>query len=96
MIEIASYSYTHNDGDQIWDDDTRFFKNDDGTFSKCYCDGYYEKETSVSISYDEIVADMEKVRKEVKQRHEDIALYGAHNPRTRSGYKIWMDLISDN
>lgn len=33
MIEIASYSYTHNDGDRIWDDDTRFFKKDDGTFS---------------------------------------------------------------
>lgn len=94
MIEIASYSYTHNDGDQIWEDDTRFYKKEDGTFIKCYYDGYYGEEISVSISYDEIVADMEKVRKKVKQRQKDIESYGAHDPRTRSGYSIWMDLQS--
>lgn len=92
MRKIASYSYEHNDGDQIWEDITTFYEKEDGTYLMNYRDGYYGDEHISEITYDEIINKMTKAQDAVAKKREMIAIYG-HSPRTRGGYEIYMDLI---
>ena len=85
---VAQYCYEHNDGDQIWEDRTTFYKRNDGTFQGEYFDGYYGKINIFPVTYDKIVEKMDNIEKEVKRRKEAIEMYGYNNVFTRNGYTI--------
>ena len=67
---IAAYIYEHNDGDQIWEDTTEFYADEHGNYVKQNADGWTQKKKIVSITYDEIIKDMEKVQSEVENKEE--------------------------
>lgn len=85
---VAQYRYEHNDGDQIWEDRTTFYKRNDGTFQGKYFDGYYGKINIFPVTYDKIVEKMRDVEKQAERRKEAIEMYGYNNVFTRNGYTI--------
>lgn len=89
---IAAYSYEHNDGDQIWEDQTTYYQLSNGTFQKEYCEGYYGKTNISSVKFDEIADRMNCIEKEVQRKNKAIKIYGTEHPATRGGYTITVPL----
>ena len=82
---VAGYFYEHNDGDQIWQDTTDFYVDEEGNYLEIKFDGYFGKETIKSVTYDEIIKDMERVQKEVENQTK---------PRWHSGYEITFNELN--
>lgn len=95
-IVVASFKYEHDDGDQSWSYTTTYYKNADGTFEKKYEDGYYGETSITSVTEEEIINEMRKIKqevqKEVQKRKEAIAMFGHTCSSARSGYAIIKDL----
>lgn len=81
---VAHYTYEHNDGDQIWVDECKFCKQDDGSFERHFKDGYYGTTVSKTIS-------LEELKKELKKVKESPSQYD--NPNVRGGYEIVKDFV---
>lgn len=93
---VAAFSYEHNDGDQIWDDNTKYYRLSDGTFRKTFYDGYYGETSTSVIEYDEIVAKMNYIENQVQQQAKAIEKYGYGSVFTRGGYTITVPLRKEN
>lgn len=65
---VAEYEYEHNDGDQIWSDSTSFHLNSDGSITKVYMDGYYERTHRSNVSKEQMVAEMRYIEEEIKKQ----------------------------
>lgn len=89
---IAAYIYEHNDGDQIWEDTTEFYVDEQGNYFKQNEDGWTQKKKIVSITYDEIIKDMEKVQSEVEEQRRIREKGGDY----RGGYQITFNELENN
>ena len=89
---IAAYIYEHNDGDQIWEDTTEFYADEHGNYVKQNADGWTQKKKIVSITYDEIIKDMEKVQSEVEEQRRIRENGGDY----RGGYQITFNELENN
>ncbi len=85
---IAAYIYEHNDGDQIWEDTTEFYVDEHGNYFKEHKDGWTSKKKVTSITYDEIIEDMEKIQSEIEGQR-------AKGWNYRGGYEITFNSIEN-
>lgn len=59
---LVAHYIEHNEGDQIWDDEVKFYQNADGTYEKHLINGY-KGETNVStVSFEELEQELNKVK----------------------------------
>lgn len=82
-VLLCSYAYEHNDGDQIWDDHTEFFK-ENSKFKRIHTEGYYGKTSESYVTEDEMVKEM----KDAKQKAEK-------EKGQRGGHSITKELSYD-
>lgn len=89
---IAAYIYEHNDGDQIWEDTTEFYVDEHGNYFKQNEDGWTRNKKIVSITYDEIIKDIEKVQSEIEEERRIREKGGDY----RGGYQITFNELKNN
>lgn len=82
-VLLCSYKYEHNDGDQIWDDHTEFFK-EDSKIKRIYTEGYYGKSSESYVTEDEMLKEMK-----------DASLKAEKEKGQRGGHSIIKELPSD-
>lgn len=59
---LVAHYIEHNEEDQIWDDEVKFYQNADGTYEKHLINGY-KGETNVStVSFEELEQELNKVK----------------------------------
>ena len=81
---VAHYTYEHNDGDQIWDDEAKFYAKEDGTYERHFKEGYYGKTEVSTVSLEDLKKELDKVK---------TSSYQYSNSKTRGGYDIKKDFV---
>lgn len=89
---IAAYYYEHNDGDQIWEDISTFYKLSNGKYCKEFYNGYSRETDTFPVTYEDIVAIMSYIERELQRKQEALEMYGTDSVLARGGYMITVPL----